>query len=459
MTQRMNMFHNVIAVVAFMSATLALVPGCTSEPKQVSIPSTANPNDEVASVNEELKVDKQNQVDLLSPRNYEKAQEYAAKAQAAREKDQDNKEVLKDIGMAKAYLNLATEHADQVKSSTTDIMHARDEAIQANAAQLVPKKLSQADKKFKDIAYDAEKDRASIKADKRADLQRDYMNLQVESLKITHLGPVESAIESAKKARAKKYAPKTLAAAEAKLHAAQNVIETDRNNSVAIRQASNDARKEASKLLKVTSIAKNEKASENAALELYANRISNQKMDEELAQAETTLLEQREKTNEIRQENAQLERKNQFNESLSWAQDQFNSNEAEVYRQGDKLLIRLKNMNYKSGQSTLPSAAYPTLQKVKDVIAKIGADKVTIEGHTDSIGSEILNKKLSQERAEGVANYLSQGDVIGKNQIDVEGYGDAKPLSPNNTKAGRAQNRRVDVIITPTGDNTTSEVE
>ena len=329
---------------------------------------------------------------------------------------------------------------------------ARDQALEAGAGKLLPRQLAASDKKFLDATESAEKKRASLNPTKRSDLQRNYMDLQVESLKVTKLSPVDHAIESAKKVGAKRLAPRELALTESKLSIAQNVIETDRNNASAIDRATEDARFEANRLINITSIAKKQKVSEKVAADLYAQRVANRHLSEELSESESLLTEsesllerQQSQIEDVRAQNAELAKEYEFNESFAWAQQQFKPEEAEVYRQGDQLLIRLKGMNYKPGQSDLPSNAYAVLNKVKDLIVKMGAEKVKVEGHTDSLGKEKFNQEISKARAESVADYL----VDGENQVEVEGMGSARPLSPNNSAKGRADNRRVDIIVTP----------
>jgi OmpA-OmpF porin, OOP family len=487
--QKMIWIQNIAAIGLLMFGTLALVPGCTSEPKRVSIPASANAQDEISSFNEDLRVAQQNQVDVLSPRNFSKAKEYAEEARKTQEKDESKQDVLKSIGMAKAYLNLANEQMARVKPSAEAILSAREEAIFAGAPRLVSKKFNYAEDDLKKAASSSEKNRASLETDKRAELQRNYLDLQVEAIKIAQLDPAKKSIEKAKSEGARRYTPKTLASAEAKVEVAENLIETDRNNTPAINQASLDARKEASKLFNVTGIAKNNKASETVALELYARRLANNQLSEELNQTEASLREQQSQSaaqlriqknmseeelqqqkamaaeqlsqqkaqaNEMRQTNMSLEKQKEFNQNFAWAQKQFSPSEAEVFRQGDNLVVRLKAINYKSGRSELPGSAYPLLTKVKDVITKMDAEKVMVQGHTDSIGSKILNQKLSQARAEGVAQYLESAKVVGANQVEAEGYGFEKPISTNRTSEGRSQNRRVDIIVTPSQGDTTS---
>ena len=72
---------------------------------------------------------------------------------------------------------------------------------------------------------------------------------------------------------------------------------------------------------------------------------------------------------------------------------------------------------------------------------------IEIEGHTDNVGDKTYNEKLGQERAEAVKRYLYEAHQVPLHKINVISYGEDKPVSPNNTKAGRAQNRRVVIRV------------
>ena len=86
-------------------------------------------------------------------------------------------------------------------------------------------------------------------------------------------------------------------------------------------------------------------------------------------------------------------------------------------------------------------------EKIDDVVREMKANpsvKALVEGHTDSIGSEAYNQKLSERRANAVADYMeSQG--IDSSRITTKGWGKTKPIASNKTKEGRAQNRRVEI--------------
>jgi len=100
--------------------------------------------------------------------------------------------------------------------------------------------------------------------------------------------------------------------------------------------------------------------------------------------------------------------------------------------------------NFSFGKADLPDDAKARLD---EVINKVKADPQNVffevEGHTDNVGSADLNERLGLERAEQVKRYLYEQHQIPLHKINVISFGEAKPVSPNNTRDGRAQNRRV----------------
>ena len=148
---------------------------------------------------------------------------------------------------------------------------------------------------------------------------------------------------------------------------------------------------------------------------------------------------------------ARLEAERRFNEQYNEVQALFTADEAECYKQGNKMIIRLKGMTFPVGQAVIMPENYALLSKVQRAVRTFTEPKVTIEGHTDSTGSTELNDHLSQLRAESVKQYLLANSVLKVNQVASAGYGSSRPLAPNTTAEGRAANRRIDVVITPRG--------
>jgi outer membrane protein OmpA-like peptidoglycan-associated protein len=89
--------------------------------------------------------------------------------------------------------------------------------------------------------------------------------------------------------------------------------------------------------------------------------------------------------------------------------------------------------------------------RLDEVINQLKADPknvfIEIEGHTDNVGDKVYNEKLGMERAEAVKRYMYEAHQIPLHKINVISYGEDKPVAPNKTRDGRAQNRRVVVRV------------
>lgn len=118
-----------------------------------------------------------------------------------------------------------------------------------------------------------------------------------------------------------------------------------------------------------------------------------------------------------------------------------NFNNAKV---GDKFL--LNRIFFEFNSSELLGISYFELDNLFEILDKSTSIKIEIRGHTDNVGTETYNKKLSISRAESVYNYLLEKG-ISKNRMKYRGFGTTIPLADNTTEEGRRQNRRVEVLI------------
>jgi outer membrane protein OmpA-like peptidoglycan-associated protein len=99
---------------------------------------------------------------------------------------------------------------------------------------------------------------------------------------------------------------------------------------------------------------------------------------------------------------------------------------------------------FKFGQAKMPADMQAEIdQIVQQWKANPNGGYIEIEGHTDNVGDKNFNYKLGLDRAEAVKRYLYENEQIPLHKINVISYGEEKPIAPNKTKAGRAQNRRV----------------
>src|SRR5258705_4336010 len=104
--------------------------------------------------------------------------------------------------------------------------------------------------------------------------------------------------------------------------------------------------------------------------------------------------------------------------------------------------------NFKFGKTTLPDEAK---QKIDEMVAQLKQDPkniyLEIEGHTDNIGPKMINDKVGLERAQAVQRYLYEQYQVPLHKMNIISYGQEKPVAPNKTREGRAQNRRVVIKV------------
>ena len=120
-----------------------------------------------------------------------------------------------------------------------------------------------------------------------------------------------------------------------------------------------------------------------------------------------------------------------------------------VTRVGDRIVLNMpSNVTFATDQDQVIPPFYPTLDSVAIVLNKFNRTLIDVNGHTDSTGSLAHNQGLSERRAASVANYLGSRGVD-QRRISTLGFGPSQPIASNATPEGRAQNRRVEVLIAP----------
>ncbi|MBC7538717.1 MAG: OmpA family protein [Bacteriovorax sp.] len=136
-----------------------------------------------------------------------------------------------------------------------------------------------------------------------------------------------------------------------------------------------------------------------------------------------------------------------FNDKFEKIRKTFTKKEANVYRQGNSLIISLKGLKFPSSQSNLKGENFTLLAKVQKAINEFDNSTVLVKGHADASGGNRFNTKVSKMRAQTVRDYFISNGIIGKDKIKAIGFKDDLPVATNKTNVGKAQNRRVDVVI------------
>jgi len=125
---------------------------------------------------------------------------------------------------------------------------------------------------------------------------------------------------------------------------------------------------------------------------------------------------------------------------------------AEVERVDDGIVITFdenSGVNFDTGKYNINAISQSNLDKLTGILQEYSDTNVMIIGHTDSVGSDESNMLLSERRAKAVTNYFTNSKGLSSNRFNTNWYGEQTPIGDNATAEGRAQNRRVNIVIVP----------
>ncbi|MDP5077753.1 MAG: OmpA family protein, partial [Nonlabens sp.] len=105
-----------------------------------------------------------------------------------------------------------------------------------------------------------------------------------------------------------------------------------------------------------------------------------------------------------------------------------------------------KTILFDTGKTTIKTQSAKVLNDIVDILKKYPQAKFSIDGHTDSVGSDSNNQRLSEGRALSVKSYLVENG-IDEFRLSSQGFGESKPVASNDTRDGKAQNRRVEINL------------
>jgi outer membrane protein OmpA-like peptidoglycan-associated protein len=173
--------------------------------------------------------------------------------------------------------------------------------------------------------------------------------------------------------------------------------------------------------------------------------------------AERTGLDEKVKASELRltelsatqqKTSAELGVRQAKEERFTKARQILNPSEGEILlnASGD-VVLRLSGLSFDPGRADIKDQHVPLLQKVQSILRLYPEASCVVEGHTDAAGDGSANQQLSEKRAFALMQYLRQGLSIPADRIRAIGYGADKPIALNTTPAGRAKNRRIDILI------------
>jgi outer membrane protein OmpA-like peptidoglycan-associated protein len=483
--------HPVLTMLSILLTAGLMLQGCAQSPlKTEPIPKTENPAQLIGALGQDLEQAKAEQVNMLSPTWYADARESYRSAQKRLNRGDVLADIWEDLSNGRAQLDQAREFAEQSRYHLGDVVDSRKMAIKAGAPRY-KKEFSGLEDDFIDLTKAVEKKNIKLVLSRKVGLNQGYRDLELRAIKDAALMEVRRNLKSLEDQKVQKIAPKSHAQAVGKIneadafitqnrydseviasHAAlagfyvkrlgemakaSNQIETMAPEDIALEmesrlhqtashleipdQRNTDFDSQQSNIIDVVSAMQREQLALSDDLKAKTSQVDRLKL--QIAELEG-------RSYQVKADKERLAAEKRFNELFNKVQGYFSENEAEVYKQADRLVIRLKAVQFPVGQAIITPDNYGLLAKVQKSITTFGQPRITIEGHTDSTGSLEKNKLLSQQRADAVRAYLIANNTLPGNLITAVGYGPSRPLAPNETAEGRAINRRIDVVIKPT---------
>jgi OOP family OmpA-OmpF porin len=486
--QHMKAIHWRITTIALVGAMLLI--GCAEAPIKVQpIAKTENPTDHVAKLGADLAAAKEEQVNILSPTWFARAEESYKKAKDGLDKGAALSDILDNTARGSAELQQAWKYTDKSKYHLTEAIESRKMAARAGAAKY-QKAYASLEKDFLRLTTAVEENDFSYLQKHKKPLSDKYRELELEAIKSAALDNVRHLLEILKDKDDDEIAPKCYADAMSKLAEADAYITENRYDAKGIAQRADTARFYTERLQHIAQTARkietmtpedtalwvesffqqtasrlNEPDRRNNPFEVqqenivhavdmlqnsYAASLSQVKMNS--AQIDTLQQRIAELEGRSYKEKADTEKlaaEKRFNELYDKVSKYFSDDEAECYKKENQMIIRMKAIRFPVGQSVLMPENYALLTKVQKAIRTFGKPDLIIEGHTDSTGSPAKNQLLSESRAESVRQYLIANKTLPAEKIRAQGFGSSRPLVSNETSEGRAINRRIDIIIVP----------
>jgi outer membrane protein OmpA-like peptidoglycan-associated protein len=433
---------------------------------------------------------------LYAPKSYESGMKKYRSADDGLDRGRNIEYVRTNAANAVSYFKKATDAASLAQTALAQAIKSRQDGANAQAPKLAPDLWDDAQREFVKAIQLME--RGDLKNAKRREVEATslYREAELVAIKAEYLSETRRLLADADRARVGKYAPITLGRAKQLLADAERELNENRYDTDLPRNLAIRANYEAKHALYLSEIVRQVRDKdltteqlvlsweepmrtvagvadvlpdmqegpdklvgelvvyfENQANELQA--VQQEYAEDQLRladmEAEMRALDERlggataERAALIQRLEAQARVKEQFKQ----VEKMFSSYEARVFRESDTVILRLVGLNFDSGNAQIKPENFELLAKVEKAIDVFPRSELTIEGHTDSHGGDALNQKLSQDRAESVQQYMVNAMRIPTYRLIATGYGETQPVSSNETEAGRARNRRIDIVIKP----------
>jgi outer membrane protein OmpA-like peptidoglycan-associated protein len=418
--------------------------------------------------------------ELLSPEFYKQAVENFQEANKLYLNNESTRDVREKLTEADRNCTRAMEVVNLAKITLKEPMIARVDALNVQADQLAAELFKEGEKKLFEAATEIEDGDIEDARDKGSDSEEFFRKAELKAIKGAILGEARNLVNKARDQGCLDVAPSTFQYAQNLLNETEELLTNNRYAKEDATIKSEECEYQARHAMYLTQLIEtlsddernweklqlgyediltgfatqfNENprydAGMNDAVNTIQSNIIELQTERDRLGAEVAKLQ--EEYDVVREEatlsSAELAKVEELESKIKKIKSLFTPGEAKVAYDSESLVIRLHGLTFPSGKSIIQPEYFSLLSKVQEAI-KIFPDRhILLEGHTDSQGNAATNKRLSEERASAVREYIIANMGISREQITSVGFGSEKPVASNKTTEGRALNRRIDVVI------------
>jgi OmpA-OmpF porin, OOP family len=438
------------------------------------------------------------QVDVLAPTNFAAAVEAHQNAIKDAGRGRSAEKIRVRVQEGDAALQRAATAAESARKLLGTVIKTREDAVTAQAPKFAPEAWSKAATRFQQAMTENEGGDTRNAQKRAAEAEVLLRDAELTAIKNSILNEARALIAQAEEAKVERLAPRGLQAAKRHLAEAEQEIQRNRYDVSVPRRLATQARYEArhaSYIAQLIERVRQQEGDDQAGwealilsweeplqriagdmeLSLQFDRGLQQPMqelsehvqqqaqelrrlkqeldarDEQLATLNTQLQRTESRLGGVSEERVALQRRVDAQErvraNVATVEASFVPDEARVFRQGDDVVVSLLGVKFPSGRSTIDGSSAALMRKVQQALSLFPGASISVEGHTDANGGDSANLILSQDRADAVKQYLVTSFGVDAEKIASVGYGEARPVATNETAAGRARNRRIDLII------------
>jgi outer membrane protein OmpA-like peptidoglycan-associated protein len=433
---------------------------------------------------------------LLAPQNYQNGTEELDQARRDIQTGQNPERVGDRLTQTENYFEKAIAAANTARNVFAEALTQRQAAEMAKAPELASALWAKGEKELGNAASTLEKNREAAALDGAARAAAVYSEAELAAIKASVVGEARRSVSNAARLRADRYAPLTMDQARDLLLEAEQKLDADRyaisrprelakqsreatqlavyltdsvrqvqNKRLSLEEMLLDWQERLQRIASAAELQTDVAMTPDAATDKVVNRIeelraSETLLDEDLSNAQQYIASLEEEIRALDERLGgttaardaaviRLEAQARAREQYNQVRNLFDANQALVVRESDTIILRLVGLNFASGSAELDASNELLLNQLARAIAVFPRCDVVVEGHTDSTGSDAMNLRLSQARADSVMKFLTVDKNIPGFRIRAVGYGDSRPIANNENVEGRDRNRRIDMLIIP----------